>query len=1664
MEDNGSFELANTISQGESVSGTIGESGDVNDYFLSVPENDGTINLQFSFTSTDSNSDFFIYVYNKNGSLLESNFLYNVGIGESNDSVIVYCRQQDSLYFRINSAGILDYTFSYNSIESGSLDSEPNDGFGQAQFFAASDTAEGRIGYASVLADNNDYFLTILPTFGTVTYYLEATNTSGSPSSDFFTYIYNEGGSLIGNSFQYDIDNSEILYDTITIHCRELDTLYFRISSSGCFSYQFRYDVYAPTQNDLEPNATFEEANFFNFNNPVEGRIGSQSVSVDNNDYFFTVLPDDGTLNYYVNYINTSGVSSSDFFTYIYNKNGSLIGSSFQYDQPTGVSLDTITVYCRQADTVFVRISSSGCFSYTFHCEVVPSGEADIEPNENFNQASAFDPAASVLGRVGYNSVVSDNNDYYFSVLPDDGTLNYYVSYNNTSGATSSDFFTYIYNENGSLIGSSFKYNQPVGESLDTITVYCRQADTVYFRISSSGCFSYEFNYEVIPSGEADTEPNGSFNEAISFEPTETVTGRIGYTSVAADANDYYFSVLPEDGTLEYYVTYQNTSGSELSDFFTYIYNKNGSLIGSSFKYNQPLGESLDTITVYCRQADTVYFRISSSGCFSYAFNYSMLNTSVIDEEPNDDFDSATPISLNETLRGQIGHSSVLSDNNDYFSFSVAELSTIALEIYHNNTSGTDASDIFYYLYSESGALVWSEFYYNQQVGLSQLNSEINCLDAGNYSLRITSSGCFSYELDFDIELQQPRADLNYSRFGDTFAFLSNVFRADSVSWDFDDGTTSDLHFPQKQFGIGVYDVTLTAFNEVCNVQDVDEIQLQVNGIESYMPKKAGKGGPVGFFNIQVYGGGLSTATQIELIGSGNVVTPFQIGSPSPAEANFLFSFEGVEPALYDVKIILQSGEEFYFENGFEIFQDQPGFNISTEVSGPSFLRTNRWTSFTLNVHNDRSRIANGVMIGMVLPRDVETNIGDLYEAKTGKYVIKGDEWDEVSLDMEDFENTYFQGSLDRFADSVIIDYDSIYSVVDTTIFVEIDSLFGSPLQGKVYPIYFPFIDSEGTMSLEFKVRSTVNGEIDIITYAWPYNFRNNPMTGETLDFIHEGGMQMAAIAEYAPNPALRFVGRNAGKIDIASKVAFTEFFDWYYGVNNADAEFYAKQTIAVGFEVAGGLAPVDGDKAKASAANYRRRIKNETEHLKILNCTVVPPNTILPGMSERIGKRIQQYRDKIDQLGDFASEADKWAAVQDLQNYLTKRGMNLSQNELNDLIFGPDSKSNEPKEKKKKKVESINSFDPNAIYGNRGYGEQGYINKSEVMNYMVTYENVDTALAPAQVVKIELNLDPQKYNLGSFSLGNITIAEESYFFRDNRISFFREIDLRPAKDMIVRVNARADTVTGDVFWQLSALDPETGRFLNNPLDGFLPPNVNAPEGEGSVSFSVELNQNVAHDDSIATFANIYFDDNEPILTNIWVNRIDTKPPVSELNTQVVLLNDTTMQLSYSGSDQGSGVESYYLKVRVNNDAWLTPDFPMTSAGTFDIIGTQGNTYFFNVFARDSAGNVESVGPGVQAFFPLIPPDSNIDPDFSIYPNPTRGQLFVKSNGNFDNTIVSIYDMYGKRVSYTRSSFIENQERLYLLPDLAQGVYLIRFENQAGKVVSKRFVVSPNEK
>lgn len=57
-----------------------------------------------------------------------------------------------------------------------------------------------------------------------------------------------------------------------------------------------------------------------------------------------------------------------------------------------------------------------------------------------------------------------------------------------------------------------------------------------------------------------------------------------------------------------------------------------------------------------------------------------------------------------------------------------------------------------------------------------------------------------------------------------------------------------------------------------------------------------------------------------------------------------------------------------------------------------------------------------------------------------------------------------------------------------------------------------------------------------------------------------------------------------------------------------------------------------------------------------------------------------------------------------------------------------------------------------------------------------------------------------------------------------DRQEFFQDIDLRPTQNLIVRVNAKIDTLTGIFEWQFTSLDPLTRQLTTDVDAGFLPP------------------------------------------------------------------------------------------------------------------------------------------------------------------------------------------------------------------------------------------------
>lgn len=290
--------------------------------------------------------------------------------------------------------------------------------------------------------------------------------------------------------------------------------------------------------------------------------------------------------------------------------------------------------------------------------------------------------------------------------------------------------------------------------------------------------------------------------------------------------------------------------------------------------------------------------------------------------------------------------------------------------------------------------------------------------------------------------------------------------------------------------------------------------------------------------------------------------------------------------------------------------------------------------------------------------------------------------------------------------------------------------------------------------------------------------------------------------------------------------------------------------------------------------------------------------------------------------------------------------------------------------------VPLIASFDPNDKLGPVGVKVQRYVNGSDPFTYKIRFENFATATAAAQYVRLVDTLDRTKFNFDTFQFGYFNVADTNFYASPGKKRHLVDWDLRPAKDLILRMESKFIDSTGILEATYTALDPATMEWTEDPILGFLPPNVNAPEGEGSITFSIFPKDSLATGTTVTNKAYIYFDYNPVIPTPPWTNTIDAMPPNSTMSNLPAVNRDTTIVLSWQGSDAESGAKLYDVMVSVNDGSY-TPILLATKLTTFNFFGKVDSTYKFYTVAYDSVYNKQAtpVSFATQTmikFFPLI--------------------------------------------------------------------------------------------
>ena len=326
-----------------------------------------------------------------------------------------------------------------------------------------------------------------------------------------------------------------------------------------------------------------------------------------------------------------------------------------------------------------------------------------------------------------------------------------------------------------------------------------------------------------------------------------------------------------------------------------------------------------------------------------------------------------------------------------------------------------------------------------------------------------------------------------------------------------------------------------------------------------------------------------------------------------------------------------------------------------------------------------------------------------------------------------------------------------------------------------------------------------------------------------------------------------------------------------------------------------------------------------------------------------------------------------------------------------------------------------VSSVDPNVKFGPfTAQSNSSEVNQRTDLLYTIHFENVDSAdIAAKQVIIID-SLDISVFDINSLQVkyahwGDTVVPVD---LGSNLI------DLRPEHPNLLSIDIQLDSLNGVLTWDFSTLDTLTLQLTFNVFEGFLPPNVNSPEGMGSVSFSIDLREDVISGDFFSNDASIFFDFNDPIFTPNWNNLLDEIPPESHVNEITDMTGPDSFNVSWESDDPVDPIFRYFILFKESTDIdWnVWQDF--TNLTEAEFIGEIGKTYDFVSVAVDSAMNVEEQLLIADASVTLSPNGlenhGTRDSSFELVPNPSDSYVIISFNRPELQGRLEVFDLMGR--------------------------------------------------
>jgi hypothetical protein len=346
---------------------------------------------------------------------------------------------------------------------------------------------------------------------------------------------------------------------------------------------------------------------------------------------------------------------------------------------------------------------------------------------------------------------------------------------------------------------------------------------------------------------------------------------------------------------------------------------------------------------------------------------------------------------------------------------------------------------------------------------------------------------------------------------------------------------------------------------------------------------------------------------------------------------------------------------------------------------------------------------------------------------------------------------------------------------------------------------------------------------------------------------------------------------------------------------------------------------------------------------------------------------------------------------------------------------------------------------------------------------YVINFENLATATAPAQEVWVFDTLDLKVFDINTFEAGFIKIGDKIAETPPYLQNYTWTVAM-PEKNLITKVELKLNKTTGEALWYFKCIDPLTGELPVDALAGFLPPEDGTGAGQGLVLFSNKIKNGLPDDVVVTNKAKIVFDYNDPIWTDPWENKKDIIAPTSKVLT-ATSISGGLVELKWQGTDNpnGSGVYCYDVYMKRQDEDYYGMLFSHTTETSAKIELEIDRTYSFYTIATDSADNQEYKTniPDVTMFHTTSIEEVIKSGAVSISPNPAKNDFTVSFDVLESSKMkIVLQDLNGREVLGVYDGFVSAGLFAHAVKtdNFARGVYFLHISIGGNAIVEKVIV------